>query len=135
MNRHETICYLKALVAVADYYRYSFYMTPPSSAAGRRYEEKRATVPEFTWIEGGHKYTACYKVTCSCTYVYARGYYTRDGKKTNLTAVKNSLKRLEQEQEEREKCLMIISKLNAEMKHEAEKDARYFSEQEEKENV
>ena len=95
MDRIETINLLKKLVATADHYRYAFYMTPSSLAAGRRLEEKRGTVPEFTWTEGGHKYTACYKVTCSCSNVYASGYYTRDGKKTNLTAIKNSLKRLE----------------------------------------
>ena len=103
MNKPETILALKHLVEMADHYRYAFYMTPPSSAAGRRSEERRGTVPELTWTEGGHKYTACYKVTCSCVHVYANGYYTRDGKKTNLTAIKNSLKRLEQlEQEEKE---------------------------------
>ena len=103
MNGIETIHQIRALIAVADHYRYAFYMTPPSSAAGRRLEEKRGTVPEFTWSEGGHKYTACYKVTCSCTHVYASGYYTRDHKRTNLTAVKNSLARLEAEQEQEEK--------------------------------
>ena len=106
MNRTETICALKHLIEIADHYRYAFYMTPPSSAGWRRSEEKQGTVPEFSWTEGGHKYTACYKVACSCAHVYASGYYTRDGKKTNLTAIKNSLKRLEQEQEER-KCLSI----------------------------
>lgn len=103
MDRIETINLLKKLVATADHYRYAFYMTPFSSAAGRRWEEKRCTVPEFTWAEGGHKYTACYKVTCSCAFVSAKGYYTRDGKKTTLTAIKNSLKRLEAEQEQEEK--------------------------------
>lgn len=100
MNRPETICYLKALVAVADHYRYAFYMTPPSSAAGRRSEEKWGTLPEYTWEEGGEIFTACYKVTCSCAHIYAKGYYTRNGKRTNLTAIKNSLKRLEQEEKE-----------------------------------
>lgn len=102
MNRSETIRLLKRLVEIADHYRYAYYMTPSSLAAGRRLEEKRGTVPEFAWTEGGHKYTACYKVTCSCAHVYASGYYTRDGKKTNLTAVKNSMARLEAEQEEKE---------------------------------
>lgn len=102
MNRSETIALLKDLVEIADHYRNAFYMTPSCSAAVRRYEEKKATVPEFSWTEGGHKYTACYKVTCSCAHVYAKGYYTRDGKKTNLAAIKNSLKRLEAEQEEKE---------------------------------
>ena len=103
MNRSEAIHQIRALIAVADHYRYAYYMTPPSSAGWRRAEEKRGTVPEFTWTEGGHKYTACYKVTCSCAHVYANGYYTRDGKKTNLTAIKNSLQRLEAEQEQEEK--------------------------------
>ena len=102
MNRIETVHQIRALIAVAEHYRYAYYMTPSSSAAGRRWEEKRGTVPEFTWTEGGHEYTACYKVTCSCASVYAKGYYTRDGKKTNLTAIKNSLARLEAEQEEKE---------------------------------
>ena len=103
MSRIETIGLLKKLVATADRYRYAFYMNPSSSAAGRRMEEKRGTIPEFAWTEGGRKYTASYKVTCSCAHVYASGYYTRDGKKTNLTAVKNSLARLEAEQEREEK--------------------------------
>lgn len=103
MNKIETINLLKKLVATADYYRYAFYMTPCVLAAGRRCEEKQGTVPEFSWTEGGHKYTACYKVICSCAHVYANGYYTRDGKRTNLTAIKNSLKRLEAEQEQEEK--------------------------------
>ena len=103
MNRIETIHQISSLIAVADHYRYSYYMTPSSLAAGRRLEEKRGTVPEFTWTEGGHKYTACYKVTCSCVHVYASGYYTRDGKKTNLTTIKNSLARLEAEQEQEAK--------------------------------
>ena len=104
MNRSETIVQLKYLVEIAEHYRYAYYMNPSSLAAGRRMEEKRGTVPEFTWTEGGHKYTACYKVKCSCSYVYANGYYTRDGKKTNLTAIKNSLARLEAEQEREEKA-------------------------------
>lgn len=100
MTRAETIENLRLLVRIADHYRYAFYMTPPSYAAGRRCEEKRGTISEFAWTEGGHRFTASYKVTCSCAYVYAHGYYTRDGKKTNLTAIKNSLKRLEQEESE-----------------------------------
>ena len=103
MTRIETINQIRALVAVADYYRDAIFMTPSSLAAGRRSEEKRGTIPEFSWTEGGHKYTACYKVICSCTHVYASGYYTRDGKKTNLTAIKNSLQRLEAEQKQEEK--------------------------------
>lgn len=103
MNRIETIHQIRALIAVADHYRNAVFMTPSATAGGRRYEERLGTVPYFEWEEGGHKYTVCYEVTCSCTHVYARGYYTRDGKKTTLTAIKNSMKRLEAEQEQEEK--------------------------------
>lgn len=36
-------------------------------------------------------------MSCSCRKVYATGYYTKDGKKTTLTAIKNSYKRLTDE--------------------------------------
>jgi hypothetical protein len=38
-------------------------------------------------------------VQCSCANVYVTTTYTRDGKKTTLTAVKNSLRRLQAAQE------------------------------------
>lgn len=103
MTRAELIANLRALVNVADHYRSAFYLTPPATAGGRRYEEHLGTVPFFEWEEGGHKFTACYRVQCTCRYIHANGYYTRDGKKTNLTAIKNSLKRLEAEHEQEDK--------------------------------
>lgn len=103
MTRAETIAQLHALIRSADHYRNAIYMTPPAVAGGRRYEERRGTVPYFEWTEGGHKFAACYKVVCSACHIYARGSYTRDGEKTNLLAVKNSLKRLEQERDQEDK--------------------------------
>lgn len=100
MTRTETIRMLKVLVSIADYYRNASYMTPPANAAERRQEDYRGTVPYFEWSEGGHKFSACYKVQCTISRIYARGVYTRDGKKTTLLAVKNSLKRLEMEENE-----------------------------------
>lgn len=100
MTRTETIRMLRILVSIADHYRNAIYMTPPANASGRRQEDYRGTVPYFEWSEGGHQFSACYKVQCTVSHIYARGVYTRDGEKTTLLAVKNSLKRLEQEENE-----------------------------------
>ena len=85
---------IENLIATAEKFRNSYFWNPPSSAGGRRSYEKYHSIPEFCWQEGGHEYTASYTVSCSCRNIYASGSYTKDGKKTTLTAIKNSLKRL-----------------------------------------
>ena len=47
-------------------------------------------------IENGDTYTARFVYEESYNNVYAYGVYTRNGKKTTLKAIKNSLKRMEQ---------------------------------------
>ena len=103
MSRIETIHKIRALIAVAEHYRNAFYMPVPLTMNEVIKEEIRGTVPYFTWWDGNTKFTACYIVKCKENHIFAKGYYTRDGKKTNLKAIKNSLKRLEKEQEQEEK--------------------------------
>lgn len=62
-------------------------------------QERANSCPVTEWKEGGHTYTAAFSVSCSCSYVYARGVYTRDGHNTTLTAIKNSLGRLKKAQD------------------------------------
>lgn len=50
----------------------------------------------FEWSENGDTYTARFVYEESCNNVYAYGVYTRNGEKTTLKAIKNSLKRMEQ---------------------------------------
>ena len=85
---------IEAIIAEAEAMRGAYFFTPPTNAGGRRSYEKRHSHPLTEWEEGGHRYTAEYTVRCTCGNVYASGEYTRDGKRTTLTAVKNSLKRL-----------------------------------------
>lgn len=94
---NEIISSLTALIEEADNMKASYFFTPPMGAGARRSYEKYHSHDEIAWTDGGHEYTAKYTVTCSCKNVYARGEYTRDGKKTTLTAIKNSLKRMMQE--------------------------------------
>ena len=91
---NEIISRLTAIIEEADSMKAAYFYTPPMGAGARRSYEKHHSHDEITWEEGGHEYTAAYTVTCSCKNVYARGEYTKDGKKTTLTAIKNSLKRM-----------------------------------------
>ena len=99
MTRIETIHRIRALIRVAEFYRNAFYMPMPLTFNDCIKTEIHGNVPFFSWIDGNTKFTACYIVKCKENHIFAKGYYTRDGKKTNLTAIKNSLKRLEQEEE------------------------------------
>ena len=85
---------IEEIVEEAERMRGAYFFSPPCNANRRRTYEARHTHDTVCWEEGGHSYTASYTVKCSCRNVYARGHYTRDGKVTNLTAIKNSLRRL-----------------------------------------
>ncbi len=91
----EIINRIKAIVAEAEAMRGAYFFLPPQAAGMRRSYEKYHSHDEVRWTESGHEYTAEFRVSCSCRNVYATGTYTRDGNRTTLTAIKNSLKRLE----------------------------------------
>lgn len=94
MNSFEALPDIARILTEAEAHRNAYFFNPPTNASGRRSYEKRHTVPEFAWTEGGHTFTAEFTVSCSCHNVYARGYYTRDGEKTTLNAVRGSYNRL-----------------------------------------
>ena len=91
---NETVAQLERLISVADKYAHCWFWKPACNAAGRRQEERNNTVDYFTWEDDGHVYSGEFDVTCSCKNIYAKGRYTKDGKKTTLLAVKNSYKRI-----------------------------------------
>lgn len=94
MKNDSLLSAIGAIIATADKYRSSYFWTPPCNASGRRSMERRDSKPLVTWSENGHEYSAAFDVRCSCHNVYAAGSYTRDGKKTTLTAIRNSYSRL-----------------------------------------
>ena len=96
MNKNdETIRKLSEIIREAERMQKSYFWKPPTNAGARRSYEKQHTHPEIRWHENGAEWTARYDVICSCSNVYASGTYTRDGAKTTLTAVRNSLIRME----------------------------------------
>lgn len=93
-NNKTIISDLENLLTIAEKCRHAYFWKPDSSAGGRRYMERKYSVPEISWNEGGHEYTAEFVMQCSCKNVYTWGRYYKDGNKTTLTAIKNSYKRL-----------------------------------------
>lgn len=91
---NETLNKIEKLIATAEKFRSSYFWKAPASASERRSFEKRYSIPSFRWEEGGHTYAAFFAVSCSTQNVYAKGEYYRDGKKTTLTAIRNSLRRM-----------------------------------------
>ena len=94
----ETIKSIESIINEAEVMRNCIFFTSPGSASGRRSYERKHSHPLVTWQDGKDIFTAEYTVSCSCRNVYASGEYTRNGKKTTLTAVKNSLKRLKEKE-------------------------------------
>ena len=90
INTLEQIC------DKAEQFRNAYFFSSPSSASGRRSYEKYHSIPEIRFEYDGHIYTAEFSVTCTCSSVYAKGYYTKDGKKTTLTTIKNLIKRMKE---------------------------------------
>lgn len=50
--------------------------------------------PMITWQDGDDTYTAQYFLYVYGAHVICRGYYTKNGKKTTLKAIKSSYRRL-----------------------------------------
>lgn len=93
-NRDEIITKLSEIVREAEYMKNTFWWNTPTSASGRRGYEKKHSHEKISWTENGHEWTASFSVVCTCSYIRASGDYTRDGKKTTLTAIRNSLLRM-----------------------------------------
>ncbi len=87
------IAELQEIIDIAEKCKNAYFWSPEGCAGGRRAKEKQYS-REIEWTEGGHEWTARTSMEQSCKNVYFRTEYTRDGKKTNLTAVRNSLKRM-----------------------------------------
>ena len=90
----KTLEAIEAIVREAEYMKNAYFFAPPRTASGRRSYEARYSHDEIEWTDGNDRFTAQFSVQCTCANVYAKGYYTRNGVKTTLTAVRNSYKRL-----------------------------------------
>ncbi len=82
------------IIAQAEKFRSVYFWRPEGSAGGRRSMERRESRPEIQWQDGKDTYTAAFEVSCYCSHTEARGVYTKNGRKTTLTAIRNSARRM-----------------------------------------
>lgn len=94
-----TISELERLEYEVDRMRFCYFWGGEGNRKMRDSYEKRHSVPEIEWWEGGQHYTAEFVVDCHYSYTATHSYYTRDGEDTTLIAVRNSLKRMKQADE------------------------------------
>lgn len=85
---------IKLIIDEAHAMKHAYFFTSPGNATARRNYEAKHSHEKLEWIDGKDSYSAEYVVKCSCSNVYAMGYYYKNGKRTNLTAIKSSYKRL-----------------------------------------
>ena len=81
------------VVEIADQMKNAYFWHPVGTASGRvYYDETHSACHE--WDEGGNHYSASFRTESSCAHIYTYRSYWKDGERTNLTAIRNSLKRL-----------------------------------------
>jgi hypothetical protein len=85
----------------AYYCKNVYHWTPGGTASSRRYKEALHTIEPQIFIYDGAIWELGFSYRESCSHVYAKGEYFRNGKKTTLTAVNHLLKKLEAEAEAR----------------------------------
>lgn len=90
----KTVADVKDIFAQAEKFRNVYFWKPEASEGIRRSMERRESRPTVEWDEGGHHYTAQFDVTWTCSHTEAKARYTKDGKKTTVVAIRNSLKRM-----------------------------------------
>ena len=95
----EDLKTLGAIIDTAENMRNAYFRFPPTFPSSRRDLEISNTFDKIEWEEQGHKYSASYEVHCSRRNIYASGYYSRDGFRTTLTAIRNSYNRMVEEME------------------------------------
>lgn len=98
----KTVGDVKDIFAQAEKFRNAFFWRPEAVAGCRRSMERRESRPMVEWDEGGHHYTARFDVSCTCSHTEGKAQYTKDGKKTTVVAIRNSVKRMELELDRQE---------------------------------
>lgn len=73
-----------------------FWRGDNGNRAARDWRAQQYEIPEFSWVEAGHTYTAAFSFYQTRNRTIASGSYTKDGKKTTITAIRNSVNRLKE---------------------------------------
>lgn len=84
---------LEEFVKRCEYYKNSYFWTPPLSASQRRYREEKDNIELFKFSVNEDEYSIEFDVRMSCKNVYAKSFIYKNGVKTTLTVIKTLLKK------------------------------------------
>lgn len=93
----ETLKAVRDILIQSAKFSRAYWWSPKPNANSRREMERYESRPTIEWDESGHHYTARFDVVCHYSYTEGKGYYTKDGKRTNATAIRNSANRMERD--------------------------------------
>lgn len=94
MKTITIISAIASIISQAEKFKGAYFFTPAANSILRASYDKFHSRDTVEWDDNGHHYTARFDVCSTCSHVEAHGVYYKDGKKTTLTAIKNSYKRL-----------------------------------------
>ena len=86
----ETLKAVRDILIQSAKFSRAYWWSPQPNANSRRELERYESRPTIEWDESGHHYTASFDVVCHYS-------YTKDGKRTNATAIRNSANRMERD--------------------------------------
>ena len=84
---------LEEFVTRCEYYKNSYFWTPPLSANQRRYREEKDSIELFEFKVNDDEYSIEFNVSMSCKNVYAKSHIYKNEVKTTLTVIKTLLKK------------------------------------------
>lgn len=85
---------LERLLQLHDMLQKSFHWSPPPTASARRAFEVKFSAAPVSWREGSHEYSAKTRLFCSAANIYYKAFFEIDGRRTNVTTIRNSYKRM-----------------------------------------
>lgn len=96
----DFITQLRDLERKVNYLRGGRIWKAPKHFADRRILEDELNTPLLKWIDGDHIYTAEIRVFCGGDSVYISTNFTKDGRKTVYTEIKDSIHRMAEQDKE-----------------------------------
>lgn len=84
---------LEEFVKRCEYYKNSYFWTPPLSASQRRYREEKDSIEFYKFKVNEDEYSIEFNVSMSCKNVYAKSHIYKNEVKTTLTVIKTLLKK------------------------------------------
>ncbi len=93
MTKLERIEKLEEMVQHHEYFKKSYFWTPPANSAQRRAYEKNNSV-HYEFAHKKKKYEVNLEISCSCQNIYYKANIYVNGERKNIRAIKKVIREL-----------------------------------------